>query len=143
MAFRGRSRPLSEKLQGPLSFEIARLRIESPMELTLATVAAGGGLAAVAWYSVHLLAKAIRHPQDIGAWIPRVIAGWHKGQAEKDQARQAREEAEREREDQLAIREAAIRLRAAGQGLKELPATEATPTDAGEPPEDIVVAFTD
>jgi hypothetical protein len=34
--FKRRPRPSNEKLQGPLSLDISRLRIESPMELTLA-----------------------------------------------------------------------------------------------------------
>jgi hypothetical protein len=89
------------------------------------------------------LVRVIRHPQDIGAWVPGLIAGWHTGMAEKEQARQAREEAEHEREDQLAIREAASRLLYADDGLKELPAIQVTPITAGEPPEDIVGAFTD
>jgi hypothetical protein len=139
-------RTSKEELSGTLLLEISQLRIESPMELTLAAVQAvghGGGVMAAVIYGVHLLVKVMRDPQRVGAALPRLMAGWHEGMTELEQARQEREEAERERARQAAISSADIRLVRAAETIKELPTTEVAALDAGEPPEDIVAAFTD
>jgi hypothetical protein len=145
--FETRPKPSKEELSGTLLLEISRLRIESPMELTLAVVQAvgqGGGVAAACIYAVHLLAKVMRDPERVGAWLPRLRAGWHKGMAQMEQARQEHEDAERERSQQaVIISNASNQLVAAAESLKELPTAEVIATSAGEPPEDIVPAFTD
>jgi hypothetical protein len=144
--FESRPKPSKEELSGTLLLEISRLRIESPMELTVALVQAiaqGSGVAAAGIYAVHLLAKVMRDPERVGAWLPRLRAGWYKGMAEMEEAHQEHEDAERGRTQRAAISNASDQLVAAAETLKELPTTEVTATSAGEPPEEIVAAFTD
>jgi hypothetical protein len=73
------------------SLAIARLQIESPMDLA---VVAQGGVTLVAAYSVHLLAQVLRHPDQIGTWLPRLVASWHDGWREAAQAKGLRRSAE-------------------------------------------------
>jgi hypothetical protein len=74
-----------KSLLGPL--QITRLRIDSPMDLA---VVAQGGLAVVTAYSIHLFVRVLRDPERVGAWLPRLVAGWHKGWGEAANAKKAR-----------------------------------------------------
>jgi hypothetical protein len=130
------------ELQPLEKLEIFHLRIESPMEVTLAVVQGGGVMAAVA-YSVHLLVHVMRDPERVGGWLPRVVAGWHKGMTDVEQARQDHAEAETERKRRRAVDNPSERLIAAAENLKELPADEATAIGAGETPDDIVAALSE
>jgi hypothetical protein len=51
------------------------------MDLTLAIQ---GGGAAAAVYAVHLLARALRDPRELGAFLPRLRSGWHSGMREAE-----------------------------------------------------------
>jgi hypothetical protein len=66
---------------------VHRLSIQSPMEITFAVE---GGIAAVALYTTALFARVLRHPEQIGAWLPRLVAGWHRGMREADKERDKR-----------------------------------------------------
>jgi hypothetical protein len=124
------------------SLTVSRLRVESPMDLTLAVIQ-GGGTTAVVAYSVHLLVHVMRDPQRVGGWLPRLVAGWHKGMTDAEQARQDHVEAERERKEHQAIAAASKQLVTAAEALRELPATQVTALAAGEPSDEIVAAFKD
>lgn len=125
-----------------ISLEISQLHIESPMEITLAVVQ-GGGAAGIVAYSIHLLVHVMRDPERVGAWLPRLVAGWHKGMTEAEQARQEHRDAEQERKQEEAIEKASTQIVVAGKTLKKLPATEVTALGAGEPPDDFIAALTD
>jgi len=66
---------------------VHRLSIQSPMEITFAVE---GAIGVVALSATRLFARVLRHPEQIGAWLPRVIAGWHQGMREADRQRQKR-----------------------------------------------------
>jgi hypothetical protein len=72
------------------------------MEVTFA-VLQGGGVAGIVAYSIHLLVHLMRDPDRVGAWLPRLVAGWHRGMTEAERARQKRGEAKRKREEEEAI----------------------------------------
>jgi hypothetical protein len=86
---------------------------------------------ATVWYIVRLLVKASRDPARLGAWLPRLLAGWHIGMAEVEKARQEHEEAKQKRTKPTP---------AAAETPKELPAAVTTVKDAGEQPADKLVA---
>jgi hypothetical protein len=65
-------------------------------QLLAAGLATGGGMAAV-WYIVRVLVKAGRDPTRLGAWLPRLLAGWHIGMTEVEWARQEYVEAKQQR----------------------------------------------
>jgi hypothetical protein len=77
--------------------------------------------------------KAGRDPTRLGAWIPRLLAGWHVGMTEVEKARQAHEEAKPKRTKQKPTR-------AVAEAPKELPAGDVTVIGAREQTEDKVVA---
>lgn len=137
-----RARLLESKRRDSISLTVSQLRIESPMELTLAVVH-GTGVSALVAYGVHLLVHVMRDPERIAAWLPRLVAGWHKGMTEAEQARLNHREAEAERKRRRAIEDASGRLIAAAEKIKDLPADEATAIGAGETPDDIVAALSD
>jgi hypothetical protein len=110
--------------EGEDALTIESLRIGSPLELTLA--AAGSTTALV--YTAHLVAKALRDPAAIGAWFPRLLAGWHRGMADLEEAR-------RQHDVQRAFEDAVLELRA--------PATSVEVTNAGEVPEELATPFSD
>jgi hypothetical protein len=141
-----KSRLLASRRLDSLSLTVSRLRIESPMDLTLAVaqaVAPGGAITAVAIYSVHLLVRVMRDPERVGACLPRLLAGWHKGMTEAERARLDHARAEAERKKSKAIEDASGRLIAAAEKIKELPAAEATAIGAGDTPDDIVAALSE
>jgi hypothetical protein len=82
------------------------------MESVLAGALAGGSGTAV-WCIVRLLVKASRDPTRLGAWLPRVLAGWYIGLTEWEEARLEHEEAKQKRTKQKL---------AAAETPKELPA---------------------
>jgi hypothetical protein len=137
-----RSRLLEAWGRSPVLLAISRLRIESPMELAVAVVQTGGPTA-LAVYSVHLLVHVIRDPERIGAWLPRLVAGWHMGKAEAERARLDYAESLAELKKQRAIEDASGRLIAAAEKIKELPAAEVTAIGAGDTPDDIVAALSE
>jgi hypothetical protein len=73
-------------------------------QLLAAALAGGSGVAAV-WYIARLLVKASRDPKRLGAWLPRLLAGWHIGMTEVERARQEREEAKQQRSAQKPAKE--------------------------------------
>jgi hypothetical protein len=83
-------------------------RWRCPMELEqlLAAAFAGGSGMAAVWCIVRLLVKASRDPKRLGAWLPRVRAGWHIGMTELEKARQQHEETKQKRTEQKPIRAA-------------------------------------
>jgi hypothetical protein len=121
------------------ALEITRLRIGSPMELAVA--AGGGGITAIIIYSVHLLAQALRNPEAIGAWLPRLVAAWHLAQGEASRAKRLRYSAEVEEAVAKRVEEAAALIKLGHQltatGIKP---EAVTVVGAGEPPEEIVEA---
>jgi hypothetical protein len=81
------------------NLEVFQLRIESPMEITLAVVQ-GGGVLGVTAYSIHLLRQVLHDGEHIGLWLPRLVRSWHRGMAEVETARHERRLAARRRERQ-------------------------------------------
>jgi hypothetical protein len=69
----------------PTRLRVHRLSIGSPMVITFAVE---GGAAVVVSYSAYLFAQVLRSPETIGAWLPRLVAGWHQGwrQAESEKS---------------------------------------------------------
>ena len=43
-----------------------------------------GGLVALTVYATFLTARVLRDPERIGAWLPRLVAGWHQGMREAE-----------------------------------------------------------
>jgi hypothetical protein len=84
------------------------------MDITLAVIRGGG-----AAYSVHLLVQGMRDPQRVCAWLPRLLAGWHKGTTEMEEARQGHEEQARQRKQERAAL-ASNRLVTAAKPLSKL-----------------------
>lgn len=119
------------------SLEITRLRIESPMDLV--TSAQGGSVAVLTAYSIHVLVRVLRHPEQIGAWVPRLVAGWELGWREAANARMARHTIEREEKKVKNVEAvtAAVEIGdlLAATGIKP---EAVTVFGAGEPPEELV-----
>jgi hypothetical protein len=69
------------------SLYVQRLNINSPMEITFAVE---GGVAAIGVYATYLLARVLKSPESVGAWLPRLVAGWHQGMQEVDEIRAMR-----------------------------------------------------
>jgi hypothetical protein len=90
-------------------------------QLVAGALAAGGGMAAV-WYVVRVLVKAGRDPTSLGAWFPRLVAGWHIGMTEKEEARLAHQEAKQKL--------------VGAETPRELSTAVTTVKDAGEQPKD-------
>jgi hypothetical protein len=62
---------------------VVSLRMESPLVLDLLTNITGvGGVGAAAAYL-------LKHPDEVGSWLPRVRGSWHEAQARADQAKEA------------------------------------------------------
>jgi hypothetical protein len=70
----------------PLTFE--RIHLNSPLEVTLAAAGSTG----VIIYALHLLRPVLRDPGRIGAWLPRLAAGWYEARREALRARQEYQE---------------------------------------------------
>ena len=49
-----------------------------------------GDMTATSIYALHLLVRIMRAPHRVGAWFPRLIARWHTGLAEGDEAKRQR-----------------------------------------------------
>jgi hypothetical protein len=73
--------------QSPPRLRVHRLSIGSPMMITFAVE---GGAAALASYTAYLFARVLRSPENIGAWLPRLVAGWHQGMQEAEVQKSAR-----------------------------------------------------
>jgi hypothetical protein len=119
----------------PAHLTIARLRLESPLDVNVA-IEAVGQTGAIA-YGVYLLVHALKDPRRIGAWLPRLIASWHEGQTERMEAKLTRLEQERTLDD------AAAQLVRSQYGLVDMTPVEITAEGAGDPPDDLVHAFID
>ena len=123
-------------LDKPLGFAnlgFARLHIESPMDLT---VVAQGGWAAVTAYAIHLFVRILRNPESVGAWLPRLVAGWHQGWQEAGETKRTRKVVARDLTRTEEVVGALI------EGTERLASTELKPNKvtalgAGEPPEDL------
>jgi hypothetical protein len=63
---------------------ISRLRIGSPMELSLEVV---GGMTTISVTALFLLKHILHNPKAVGAWLPGVVAEWHSGWAKAEQAK--------------------------------------------------------
>lgn len=71
----------------PPRLRVHRLSIHSPMEITFAVE---GGAAVIAAYTAYLFARVLRSPENLGAWVPRLVAGWHQGWREAETQKSAR-----------------------------------------------------
>lgn len=80
-----------------ITFRVHRLHIASPMEITFAVE---GGVAAVAVYTAFLTARVLRDPERIGAWLPRLVAGWHQGMQEAERRKLERRAVDQEQPDE-------------------------------------------
>jgi hypothetical protein len=103
-------------------------------QLLAAAFATGGGMATV-WYIVRLLVKAGRDPTRLGAWLPRVVAGWHIGMTEKERARLEHQEAKQTLADTETPRElstAVTTVRDAGEQPKVAASQNEEPVTATE-----------
>jgi hypothetical protein len=54
------------------------------------TFAVEGGIVGVGVYATFLAARVLRSPESVGAWLPRVVAGWHRGMYEAEMRRYER-----------------------------------------------------
>lgn len=75
---------------------IQRLSIRSPMEITFAIE---GSVVAGTAYAAYLFARVLRSPESIGAWLPRLLAGWHQGMREAEDQKVQRTQRRRQRRD--------------------------------------------
>jgi hypothetical protein len=92
------------------------------------------GSAAV-MYAVHIFVRVMRNPQSVGAWLPRLVAGWHTGQREAEEAKQARKRFE------VNQKAAVIRLtNTAVQVSTILTPRQVEAIGAGDPPAEIIEA---
>jgi hypothetical protein len=133
------------RLERPERKELAvfRLRIESPMEITLAVVH-GGGVLGVSAYAIHLLRQVLHDPDRVGGWLPRLVESWHRGMAGVEVARQEHEEAELIRRwNHEAIVGPATNLMMATVDLGDIRAVEVETIGAGDPPDDLKEATSD
>jgi hypothetical protein len=113
------------------------------MEFELALIKAlaeGGGVTALVIYVVHLLVKVMRDPERLGAWLPRLLATWHREMTKAEKARRKHEEAKQKRKKQKPAGAASEQQLADTDAPKELPATDGTGVGAGEQTEDKVRA---
>jgi hypothetical protein len=108
-------------------------------QLLAAAFAGGSGLAAVI-YVVRVLVKAGRDPTRLGAWLPRLLAGWHIGMADAENARLKHVEAKQKRTMQKPVDAASGRRLAGAAAPKELPATVENAIGAEKPTGEKVVA---
>jgi hypothetical protein len=86
---RSSDEPVMPRLQPP-QLRVHRLSIGSPMEITFAVE---GGAAVIAASTTFLFARVLRSPGEIGAWLPGLVAGWHRGWAEAETQKAARRSA--------------------------------------------------
>jgi hypothetical protein len=120
----GSARPASR----PSPLQIERLSIGSPMDVTL--LLQGGGASALTIYSLHLMVKVVRDPRRLGAWVPRLLSGWHQGMREVHVAKDKRGKLER------ASRTTTDALIKTGHQIELIP-DSVEPFGIGEEPEDI------
>jgi hypothetical protein len=76
----------SEPARPPI-FRVQRLHIGSPM---VTTFAVEGGLTAITVYAAFLMVRVLGDPERIGAWLPRLVVGWHKTMYEAEMRRYER-----------------------------------------------------
>lgn len=112
-----RKRPFATAQGQSGQLVIRKLRIASPMELSLAVP--GGLAAAAAIPAVAILKKVLADPESVGGWLPRALAAWWNGKAELENARsEAIIAAEKRKALELAVTEdAKAGLHAASQRL--------------------------
>lgn len=124
-----------------IPLQIIRLRIASPMEF-VATAAGGGITIAFTGYALHLVARVLRYPEAIGAWIPRLVAGWQLGWGEAADARRARHITEREARRVTDLDTTATLSQLAGQlEISRMRPNVVEIMGAGDTPEDLAVAL--
>jgi hypothetical protein len=82
-----RQRPTVRTLH-KLTFE--RIRLSSPLDITIAAQAAGG--TGIVLYGLYLLRAFLRDPERLGAWLPRLVKGWHLARRDAERARQDHQE---------------------------------------------------
>jgi hypothetical protein len=80
-------RVLRLALEGHDELLVARLRLESPVDVTLVLQAGASALSVMA---LRLLVAALRKPEEIGSWLPRVMTGWQRGMRDFEDARAMR-----------------------------------------------------
>lgn len=82
--------------QRPSRLYVQRLSISSPMEITFGVE--GGVVAGIA-YATYVFVRVLRSPESIGAWLPRLLAGWHQGMREVEEQRAQRSRRRRHSRD--------------------------------------------
>jgi hypothetical protein len=117
----------------PLTFE--RIRLNSPLEVTLAAAGSTG----LTIYALHLFRAVLGDPGRIGAWLPRLAAGWYEGRREALKAKQEYEDELRQTEQILDKKVDA--LMELSTDLERVHPDELTVTGAPQIPEDIAKAL--
>jgi hypothetical protein len=107
---------------------VARLRFESPLDVTLVLQAGAGALSVM---SLRLLVAALRKPEEIGSWLPRVMTGWQRGMREFEEARATRGMPP-------AFMEVSASVRHASAALTEAGPAEVEAIGIPEPPEHVI-----
>jgi hypothetical protein len=113
----------------PLMFE--RIRLNSPLEVTLAAAGSTG----LTIYALHLLRSVLSDPGRIGAWLPRLAAGWYEARQEALKARQEYEDELRQTKE--IVDKKVDALMDLSEDLEKVQPDELTVTGATETPEDI------
>jgi hypothetical protein len=82
---------VGELFQAPV---VSRLQFGSPLDILLdlgpLKLFVGGAAGATGWVALKLFVKMLRQPEEIGAWLPSIAAGWHRKQQERLLAKQER-----------------------------------------------------
>jgi hypothetical protein len=96
------------------------------------TLLVQGGAAVM--YAVHIFVRVMRDPQNVGAWLPRLVAGWRTGRREAEEAKQALEQLE-------ANQNAAVTaLTDTAEQLARMMPRQVEAIGAGDPPVEIIEA---
>jgi hypothetical protein len=118
-----------------------RIKLDSPLEITLAAAESTGVIS----YALHLLCAFLRNPEEIGRWLPRLVAGWHEARRDAEMARQEqRVEVIRGQLTDLLVKQNVSRLMRLVQNpeLQDLHPVQVTLVGAeDETPEDITEAL--
>ena len=121
-------RVLQLALEGHDELLVARLRFESPVDVTLVLQAGASALSVMA---LRLLVAALRKPDEIGSWLPRVMTGWQRGMRDFEDARAMRG-------TPAAFMDVSASARHASAALTEAGPAEVEAIGIPEPPEHVI-----